>query len=45
MVLYANDTNILVEYRDKNVLTLKLDYVMKQLNVWFLNNKHILNIT
>jgi hypothetical protein len=38
MVSYADDTNILVEDRDENVLKLKIQSVMKQLDVWFLNN-------
>jgi hypothetical protein len=42
MVLYADDTNILVEDRDENAIKLKI-CVMKQLEVWFLNNELILN--
>jgi hypothetical protein len=38
MVLYADDTNILVEDRDECALKLKTESVMKQLEVWFLNN-------
>jgi len=45
IVLHTDDTNILVEYREENALKLKLESVMKQLNVWFLHNEHILNIT
>jgi hypothetical protein len=41
MVPYADDTFILVE----DVLKLKRESVMKQLEEWFLNNELILNIT
>jgi len=43
MVLHANDTIILVEDRDGYALKLKTEFVMKQLEVWFLNNELILN--
>jgi hypothetical protein len=43
MVLYADDTNIPI-YRDENALKLKIECVMKQLEVSFLNNELILNI-
>jgi hypothetical protein len=45
MVLYTDDTNILVEYRDESALKPKSESVMKQLQVWFPNNKLILNTT
>ena len=45
MVSYADDTNILVEDRDENELKLRIESVNKQLEVWFLNNDCILNIT
>jgi hypothetical protein len=41
MVSYADDTVILVE----DVLKLKIEFAMKELEVWFLNNELILNIT
>jgi hypothetical protein len=45
MVLYTDDTNILVEYTEENALKLKLESVMKQLKLLLLNNKLISNIT
>ena len=45
MVLYTDDTNIFVEYMEENALKLKLESVMKQLKVLFLNKELILNIT
>jgi len=44
MISHAVDINIL-EYRDENALKLKIESVMIQLEVWFLNNEPILNIT
>jgi sarcosine oxidase/L-pipecolate oxidase len=44
LVLYADDTNILVTGNDE-ALQAKLSSVMKQLEVWFLNNDHIVNTT
>ena len=41
---FADDTNILVEDSDENALKVKTESVMKQLEVWFLNNELILNI-
>jgi hypothetical protein len=38
-VLYADDTNILLQYRDENALKLKTESVTKQLKAWFLNNE------
>ena len=43
MVLYPDDTNTLVEHRDEFALKLKISSVMKQLEVWFLNNRLLLN--
>jgi hypothetical protein len=36
LVLYADDTNILVIGKDEEDLQAKLSSVMKQLEVWFL---------
>jgi hypothetical protein len=44
-VLYADDMNILVTGNDKGALQAKLSSVMKQLDVWFLNNDLIVNTT
>jgi hypothetical protein len=44
MISHADDINTL-EYRDENALKLKIESVMIQLEVWFLNNELILNIT
>jgi hypothetical protein len=38
LVIYADDTNILVTDNDKENLQAKLSSVMKQLEAWFLNN-------
>jgi len=45
LVLYADDTNILVNGKDKEALQAKLSSVMKQLEVWFLKNDLIVNTT
>jgi phage pi2 protein 07 len=45
LVLYADDTNILVIGKDKEALQAKLSSVMKQLEVWFLKNDLIINTT
>jgi hypothetical protein len=45
LVLYADDTNILVTESDKEALQTKLSSVMKQLEPWFLNNDLIVNTT
>jgi len=45
LVLYADDTNILVIVKDEEALQAKLSSVMKQLEVWFLKNVIIPNIT
>jgi len=44
MVLHANDTIILVEVKDEYAHKLKTESVMKQLEVWFLNNELILYV-
>jgi hypothetical protein len=45
LVLYADDTNILVTDYDRENLQAKLSSVMKQLEAWFLNNDLIVNTT
>jgi hypothetical protein len=45
LVLYAVDTNILVIGKDEEALQAKLSSIMKQLEVWFLKNHFIINIT
>jgi hypothetical protein len=45
LVIYANDTIILVTDNDKENLQAKLSSVMKQLEVWFLNNDLIVDTT
>jgi hypothetical protein len=44
LVIYADDTNILVT-DDKENLQAKLSSVVKQLEVWFLNDNLIVNTT
>jgi hypothetical protein len=44
MILYADDTNILIMDKNEESLKIKLASVMKQLEVWFYNNELILNI-
>jgi len=41
IVLYPDDTNVLVECRDEDALKLKTASVMKELEVLFLNNELI----
>jgi hypothetical protein len=43
LVIYADDTNILVTDNGKDNLQAKLSSVMKQLEAWFLNNDLIVN--
>ena len=43
LVLYADDTNILVIGKDEEALQTKLSSVMNQLGVWFLKNSLIIN--
>jgi hypothetical protein len=45
LVIYADDTNILVTDTDKENLQAKLSSVMKQLEAWFLNNHLTVNTT
>ena len=45
LVLYANDKNILVSGKYKEALQVQLSSVKKQLEVWFLKNDLIINIT
>jgi hypothetical protein len=44
MVLRADNTNILAEVRDADVLKLKIASAVKQLEAWFLKNCLILNM-
>jgi len=43
LVLYADDTNILVVGKDEDDLQAKVSSVTKQLEVWFFNNHLIVN--
>jgi sarcosine oxidase/L-pipecolate oxidase len=43
LVLYADDTNILVTGKDRDDLQAQLSSVTKQLQVWFFNNDLIVN--
>ena len=45
MILYADDTNVLVIDRNEEALHTKLSLVMKQLQIWFLKNDLIINTT
>jgi hypothetical protein len=45
LLLYADDTNILVIGKDEEALQAKLSSVVKQLEVWFLKNNLIVNTT
>jgi hypothetical protein len=45
LLLYADDTNILVTGNDEGALQAKLSSVMKQFEAWFLNNDLIINTT
>jgi hypothetical protein len=45
LVIYVDDTNILVTENDKENLQTKLSSVMKQLEPWFLNNDLTVNTT
>ena len=42
MVLHADNTNILVEVRDTDVLKHKITSALKQIEAWFLKNELIL---
>jgi len=43
LILYADDTNVLITDRSQDTLQTKLSLVMKQLEIWFLNNNLIIN--
>jgi hypothetical protein len=43
VVLFADDTNILVKEKNKNALQDKMDKVMIQLEVWFSTNNMVIN--
>jgi hypothetical protein len=45
LVIYADDTNILVTENDKENLQARQSSVMKQLEPWFLNNDLNVNTT
>ena len=45
LILYVDDTNVLVVERIQEALQTKLILVMKQLEIWFLKNDLIINIT
>ena len=43
MILYANDTNVLITDRSPDTLQTKLSLVVKQLEIWFLYNDLLIN--
>jgi len=45
LILYADDTNVLVVDRNEEALQTKLSLVMKQLENWFLKNDLLINTT
>jgi len=45
LILYADDTNILVVDKNEEALQTKLSLVMKQLENWFLKNDLFINTT
>ena len=45
LILYVDDTNVLVIDRSKEALRTKLFLIMKQLEIWFHKNDLIINIT
>jgi len=45
LILYADDTNVLVIDRSQEAIQTKLYLVMKQIEIWFLKNDFIKNIT
>jgi hypothetical protein len=45
LVLYTDDTNVLVVDRNEEALQTKLSLVMKQLDNWFLKNDVFINTT
>jgi len=44
LILYADDTNVLVVDRSQEALQTKLSLFMKQLEIWFIKNDLIINI-
>ena len=44
LVLFANDTNILLVDKNEDALQQKMLYVIKELEVWFQKNDLIINI-
>jgi hypothetical protein len=44
IILYADDTNILIVDKNEESLKIKLVSIMKQLEAWFYSNELILNI-
>jgi len=45
LILYTDDTNVLVNDRSQDTLQTKLSLIMKQLEIWFSNNDLIINIS
>ena len=45
MIIYANDTNVLVVDKNEEALQTKLSLVMRQLENWFLKNDLFINTT
>jgi hypothetical protein len=45
LILYIDDTNVLVTDRNEEALQMKLTLVMKQLEIWFPKNDLIINTT
>jgi len=45
LILYADDTNVLVSDKNEKALQTKLSLVMKQLEIWFFKNDLIINTT
>jgi hypothetical protein len=45
LILYADDTNVLIVDRSQEALQTNLSLAIKQLEIWFSNNDLIINIT
>ena len=45
LILYADDTNVVVVDKNEEALRTKLALVMKQMEIWFLKNDLIINTT
>jgi hypothetical protein len=45
LILYTDDTNVLITDNSREALQAKLFLIMKQLETWFFNNDLIINIT